>query len=153
MNAPEWLNKVSDIIISKAYNDYSETLKSHNDKIKHVISIIKPCFDNKVNFNINKDLLDLATDFHDLGKGESSWYKNKMNKNPLFFRHEVLSFLIAKFSLEEYKFSNIEKLIILMCILQHHSKYISVYDNESNFSVDSSNLFKNNNQKNRMALF
>lgn len=154
---PEEIKLISKIGLAKCYKDEKETLNTHNNNLlKSLItlhSLLKEkCHHKKWFPKIRLDLLEYSIYFHDIGKCEKSWLENKEDKyNKLAVRHEILSFLVCYEYLKKTTYSNLEKLLILQPIINHHNKAIIVNEKISreikNINLNTSTLLINNNYK------
>lgn len=147
---PVTIKKVMGVARAKIYGGETETLGSHTAKLLKCANIIYKLFNDK--HPINKEMLNIAIKFHDIGKCEKSWVDNKILKikdlsKDLSIRHEVLSFIVANQFIKNESFSDFEKLLILMPILLHHNKYITVGDRLDDVKFDSSSMIIANNKK------
>jgi CRISPR-associated endonuclease Cas3-HD len=147
---PSIIKDVMCVAYAKIYGDEKETLGTHTAKLLKCSNTIYKLFNDK--HPINKELLRIAIKFHDIGKCERSWVDNKILKvrdihKDLSIRHEVLSFIVCYHFIKNESFSDYEKLLILMPILLHHNKYITVGDRIDRVINSSSTMLIGNGKK------
>jgi CRISPR-associated endonuclease Cas3-HD len=147
---PLYIKKAMGVAYAKIYGSETETISKHNDKLITCANVIFNLFNDK--HHINLDALIIAIMLHDIGKCEKSWIDNKVLKikdlsKDLSIRHEVLSFIVAYHIIKNENFSNFEKLLILVPILLHHNKYITVTNRIDDVKIDSSSMIIKNCKK------
>ena len=98
---------------------------------------LEPIFNNKVDAHTKKELLEIATALHDIGKKEAMVKEGKFTKCP---GHEEIGVKKAKIILKRFDLSEKESQLVLDIIANHSVFHYLLMPDNANFQKDLEDL-------------